>query len=99
MNHYPCELVRAIDGDTLKLRVDLGFRMSFEDSFRLIDINTAEMNTEEGEFAKLWVESAIESLPGEMTVKSKKHGKYRWLGEIFFGEVSLNELIKLEGLG
>ena len=40
---YECELVRVIDGDTVKLRVDCGFNVTFTDNFRLHGINAPEM--------------------------------------------------------
>lgn len=39
---YPATVVRVVDGDTVVLRVDLGFRASYEDTFRLMGCNAPE---------------------------------------------------------
>lgn len=56
---YACEVVRVIDGDTLVLRVDLGFRMTTEQAFRLYGIDAPELPTPEGvaarDFVNRWV--------------------------------------------
>lgn len=39
---YRAQLVRCVDGDTVDLKVDLGFRTVIEDRFRVYGINTPE---------------------------------------------------------
>ena len=40
---YRAKCLRVIDGDTVHLEVDLGFRMSTEHHFRLLGIDTPEL--------------------------------------------------------
>lgn len=41
---YSAVIDKVVDGDTVDLIVDLGFRISHKDRFRLADINTFEIN-------------------------------------------------------
>jgi micrococcal nuclease len=51
---YAATVVRVIDGDTLELSVDVGFRFTHRGPFRLYGINCPEMNTDEGKAAQVW---------------------------------------------
>jgi micrococcal nuclease len=42
---YPAEVVRVVDGDTVELRLDLGFGMQVQDKARLWGINAPESYT------------------------------------------------------
>jgi micrococcal nuclease len=49
---YAAKLVRVVDADTVRLELDLGFRLHrHEDSYRLLRINAPEINTPEGKKA------------------------------------------------
>ncbi len=93
---YPATLVRVVDGDTLRLRVDLGFRLSFEDNFRIADIDAPEVRGEErpqGLLAKAWSENWLAGK--KLVIKSHKHGKYRWVVEVCAdGEDFGEEIVK-----
>ncbi len=106
MTHiYKCSLVRVIDGDTVKLNVDLGFRMSFTDSFRLLDVNTPELRGPDSdralkakEFVEKWFKDRENK---DVFVQSEKHGKYRWLAHLYCRDdaFSLNVALIKNGLG
>lgn len=53
---YRASLVRVVDGDTVVMRLDLGFRTSCEQSLRLVGVNAPELfsgtNREVGATAK-----------------------------------------------
>jgi endonuclease YncB( thermonuclease family) len=72
---------RVIDGDTIEATVDLGFRATFREHFRLARINTPEMNTTEGKAAKVFLETLLSGADsiGVQSAKTEKYG--RWLGE------------------
>jgi micrococcal nuclease len=53
MYQYKAKLNRVIDGDTVNLTIDLGFRLSYTANCRLAGINAPEMNTEEGKVSKV----------------------------------------------
>lgn len=88
MYEYAAELIRVVDGDTVRLRVDLGFRITFEDNFRLSGFDAPESyrpkSSDERERGKAATESLREILSmGVLTIKSEKHGKYRWLARLY----------------
>jgi micrococcal nuclease len=50
---YKAKFNRVIDGDTVNLTIDLGFRLTYTANCRLAGINAPEMNTEEGKKSKI----------------------------------------------
>ena len=89
MYHYKGHIERIIDGDTLVVNVDVGFRMVQTMVFRLYGVNTPEIvgeNRAKGLEAKNFV---IELLPVGKEVEIKtykdKQEKYgRYLAEVWF---------------
>lgn len=51
----PATVLRVISGDTLELRLDLGWRITLESSCRLIGVLAPETETEAGQAARQWV--------------------------------------------
>jgi micrococcal nuclease len=45
MFEYRAKLVRCVDGDTVELDVDLGFKVTMREKFRLTGIDTPEKNS------------------------------------------------------
>lgn len=73
---YNAFVTRVIDGDTVIMDVDLGFRAWVHDqSFRLLGINAAEKNTAAGKAA---MENLMKILPvgAAVTLDSVKDDKY-----------------------
>ena len=105
---YAAEVIRWIDGDSVVLRVDLGWSVSITESCRLYGIDTSETRGRDkelkwlGNLAKQYVNEAAP--PGtEVVIRShlNKRDKFgRILCEIFQGEgkISLNETLKLQRL-
>lgn len=58
---FPVELVRVIDGDTVELDVDLGFRIWSRQRFRLLGIDTPERGqsgwAEATAYTRAWFEA------------------------------------------
>ena len=80
---YWAEVEKIIDGDTLKVRFDLGFEMEVRDTLRLRGIDCPEMDTKEGEIAKAFVQSYIKEAQ-TLIVRSSRSDKYdRYLADIF----------------
>jgi len=103
MYEYRAKLVRCIDGDTVELEVDLGFKVTLREKFRLIGIDTPEKNSKiaaEREAAKAATDYLVSLLAGEgLTIKTQKdaQGKYgRYLCTLFTASgVDVNqEMIK-----
>lgn len=79
---FMATLDRVVDGDTVDLWVDLGFRVKIHQRFRLSGIDAPERFTDSGKLAT----KALNDLLSNKTllVKSTKLGKYgRWVGTIW----------------
>lgn len=106
MYEYKAKIVRVIDGDTLEVDIDLGFKTTLQrEKLRLIGIDTPEIRSsnlkekEHGLLAKTYVEKLL-PVGSEILVKTEKDktGKYgRYLARVFVGELELNQLLKENG--
>lgn len=89
MFEYQAYVKRVIDGDTIEVAVDLGFRMTMDTPVRLYGINAPEMNSQvasersKAMAAKEFLEDRI--LSRIVRIKSSKpKDKYgRWLATIY----------------
>lgn len=93
---YPVEFLRAIDGDTLELLVDLGFGVKYRAKFRLLNIQAPETGQPGANEAKQFVEAFFKDSTKKYEARSYRGDKYgRWLCEIFDGSVNLeSEMLK-----
>jgi len=91
MNKYPCSVVRIIDGDTLVLKIDLGFSITTIQRVRLLGVDTPEINRkisqEAGYKASLFVQKWVLDSESDLifehnfTVETKKQDGFgRYLG-------------------
>jgi endonuclease YncB( thermonuclease family) len=88
----PATVLRVVDGDTLMLKLDLGWHISYEARCRLIGVNAPELSTDEGAAARLWVinklsDAGVHPLgndyPDPVTLVSHALDKYgRPLGQV-----------------
>ena len=89
---YRAAMLRVVDGDTVDLRVDLGFRTFRDDRFRLYGIDTPELNSSDpverarAVAARDFLQASIAPAVG-WTLFAKTHkddrDKYgRWLVEL-----------------
>ena len=81
MYTYKATIVRVIDGDTVVLNIDLGFKIHHISPCRLAGINAPEMNSKDEKVRAAAVASKeylMGLLPEEMevTIVSKKLDKY-----------------------
>lgn len=93
---YNARLIRVVDGDTVELEVDVGFKIQVRETFRLNLINAPEMRTPEGPIAKDWLTMKLAMMdtpaPYPLAIESFKKDKYgRWLVTIYDGDVSVNQ--------
>lgn len=84
MFEYTATLITIVDGDTLKLDVDLGFRVHTRQVFRLTRINCPELLSLEGMQARAFVAETLAKATTlkVMTSRSEKYG--RWLAELYY---------------
>jgi micrococcal nuclease len=88
---YNATLERVIDGDTIDVTLDLGFKIYSKQRIRLARINAPEMKTQEGEEAKT---SLVRILPvgTELIISTKKTDIYgRYIGEVTLNDINLND--------
>jgi len=102
MYEYRCEVVKIIDGDTIRVDVDLGFGIwSRNETVRLYGIDTPESRTSDleekkyGLAAKQFLTNMLDDSGG---IKLKSHGKGKFgriLGELWrttnYADKSINE--------
>lgn len=103
MYEYKARVVRIIDGDSLKVMVDLGFSIHVEQFFRLFDYQAPELrNSIEKPLAIIAKEELEKLIPvdTEIIFCSKGKDKYgRWLADIAWKEDSLSKLLIEQGFG
>lgn len=102
MYTYNAELLNVVDGDTIDVKIDLGFDICINIRVRLLGIDTPEIRTKnlvektKGMEAKRFVEKAFADNGNKcvvQTLKDKK-GKYgRYLAIIIVGGKSLNQML------
>jgi len=87
---YKMKLIRVVDGDTMDLSIDLGFRIIHNIRVRLLDIDTPEVRGIQKSFglaAKEAVKTWFNDTDRPFFVETSKTGKYgRWLARIFYRE-------------
>lgn len=110
MYHYKVKVERIIDGNTLDVNIDLGFKITTVQQIRLAHINTPETNnvkkdTEEyqkGMTAKQFVEQRLAANNNQLLIETvkvtEKYGRY--IGTVWFPDsaVSQNDELVEKGL-
>lgn len=109
MYKYSAKLIKVVDGDTIDLSIDLGFKMTTEQRIRLKGIDTPETwrrkkDSEEykkGLAATNFVIKRLEENNNECTVRTDKDtGVYgRYIADILLpdSEISLNDELIQKG--
>lgn len=103
---YKAALVKVVDGDTLDLDVDLGFRVHVHERIRLLGINAPEVtgaSKPAGLQAAQWLDGQIGGPGGQVLLQVSGQDKYgRWLGTIYRDDgtgqlVNLNQALLQAG--
>lgn len=98
MFEYQAEVVRVIDGDTLRLNIDLGFKVHLEISARLARINTPERGQDGAQAATERLRSLCPA-GSQVTVRTAKGDRYgRWIAEVMAGGANVSDMMLAEGL-
>lgn len=96
---YQATVIRWVDGDTVWLKIDLGFRMSATTDFRLYGIDTPERG--QPGWAEATAQAKVLAPVGSdiLVTTYKAPDKYgRWLAEIFANGVNVNQSLVTDGL-
>lgn len=87
MYDYQAQVISVHDGDTLKLRVDLGFSIRDDMTVRLLGLNAPELATVEGKaaqaFADGWIKAHASPYVGVRTQKDRQEKYGRYLATIY----------------
>lgn len=81
---FKVEVTRVIDGDTVWVKVDHGFRFRQPQKIRFRGIDAPELPTEEGLAAKSFVESRLSGVPFAMITTSKVGMYGRYIADVFY---------------
>jgi micrococcal nuclease len=105
---YSGEIQRVVDGDTIDVAIDLGFKVVLHERFRLANIDAPETYgpkaSEAGRAAAFYLANLL-PLGTPIKLKSQKTGKFnRWIAEVWVlnpdGEVSeksVNQMMVEDG--
>jgi endonuclease YncB( thermonuclease family) len=95
---YKGDIERVIDGDTIWVKIDLGFGVSTRQKLRLRGINAPELKTRAGKKAKRFVEEELKAVPSVIVTTTKPDKYDRYLSDIFCHGVCLNRRLLRAGL-
>jgi micrococcal nuclease len=86
MNIYKAQLERIVDGDTIRVILDLGFEVFHREILRLKGINAPERKTNEGKRSKEVLEDILGYVPFLIikTISIDVFGRY--VADVFFDE-------------
>ena len=83
MFDYNVKLLEVVDGDTIKLDVDVGFRHHAFLTFRLAKINAPEIYTPQGVVSRTWLVERLAQAEA-VAIHSTRQEKFgRWLCELY----------------
>lgn len=95
--NYKATVISVVDGDTVKLRLDLGFRLYWRVNCRLAGINAPEISTVEGVISKVALTQLL-APETEVVVNSTKLDKYgRPVAIIYLKDVCINDKMIADG--
>jgi len=96
---YKAYLEKVVDGDTLVVNIDLGFKVFIRQRLRLRGLDAPELGTKQGALSKKFVESRLKDVKF-LIIKTHGSDKYdRYLVDVFYlkGEVDEDAVMK-EGI-
>lgn len=98
---YRARVQKVVDGDTVDLSIDLGFKIFHDIRVRLAGIDAPEVRgpeREEGKAATEHLRGLVHRGVGDwpILIETKKTGKYgRWLGILYYYDVDNSELVDI----
>ena len=108
MYEYKAKCINVVDGDTIDVVIDLGFKTSIEKRVRVAEIDTPELRrgtTESKRLGKIAADRVRELILGKDIVVQtvKLHGKFgRYIARVFFAhddttKANLGDVLIVEG--
>jgi endonuclease YncB( thermonuclease family) len=87
----PARVERVVDGDTIDVTLDLGWKLYKKERVRVWGINAPEKNTVKGKEALRFLTEVL-PVGSEVTIVSEKLDKYgRALGRVLFETIDVGE--------
>lgn len=87
---FKAAVMRVVDGDTVWVKVDHGFKFWQPQKIRFRGVDAPELPSDEGEAAKAWVEERLAGI-GSVVITTSKVGMYgRYIADVFVGRRYLN---------
>jgi endonuclease YncB( thermonuclease family) len=98
MYEYTATVVRVVDGDTVVVSIDLGFKIKIEHTLRLYGLNAPELPTPEGKAAAEALRQKLNCADVLIRTRKDAQEKYgRYLATIFRVPRNINEEMVHEG--
>lgn len=99
MYYYNSRVEKVIDGDTVRLDIDLGFTVHWKSNCRLYGVNTPELRSKDPQEKMKALEAKqflIDNLPEQVVIHSRELDKYgRPLVDIYVeGRLINDEIIE-----
>ncbi len=91
------ELIKVVDGDTIEIRIDLGFNAYLVERLRLRLVDAPEMNTPAGKAWKEWVQNWFKSVRSlyVKTIKYEQDKYARYLADVVAIDLTTNTVRNL----
>lgn len=93
---YNAKLLKAVDGDTIDVEIDLGFDVHTIQRMRLARINTPEKGQTGYQEPKDLLNSHVGQTVHLVSKKTDKYGRY--IAEITIDGINMSDLILQEGM-
>jgi len=93
---YEAELERVVDGDTIIVRIDLGFNVLKRERIRLRGVDAAEIETDEGKKAEKFVRKKLKGIE-KVILRTHWHDMYgRYVADVLYdsADLSKDEVLK-----
>ena len=91
LHTYKAFLDRVVDGDTLHVTLDLGFKIQHKEILRLAKINAPEMTSEEGKKSAEFLQKILKNVKF-LIIKTNKTDIYgRFVADVFFDQSGKEE--------
>ena len=88
-------LLRVIDGDTIQVAIDVGFRFQTVQILRLLDLDTPERGQPGFLEAKAKLQAVLQPWLGQLVVTTVKQDSFgRWLSHLSIGGADASRLMR-----
>lgn len=88
---YGGEVLRVLDGDTIEMRLDLGFDVWRKQSIRLAGVDAAPLGTPAGDAARDHVQEVLARAPA-VVVKTNRYDVHkRYLGHVLYAQREMGD--------